>query len=119
MKNIWLFRTFLLLNVSLICALWKYPSTLLILLLGFSVFILMIERSPVILEIWIKAGVTGAILEIFITLLGVWSYQKSLFVGIPLWLPLFWGNIAIVIIKEFELHKKIEERNARRKPKGI
>ena len=38
----------------------------------------------------------GSLAEINATQLGIWSYASPSFLGIPLWLPLIWGETMVI-----------------------
>lgn len=48
-------------------------------------------------------AVGGGITEIILVNSGsVWTYSLSQFMGIPVWIPLFWGTIATTIIVAYD-----------------
>ena len=50
----------------------------------------------------------GAVVELaLVNYAGAWSYSTKHFMGIPIWMPLFWGNIGITIIAIYEWFKNV------------
>ena len=57
---------------------------------------------------FITGAIIGPIGEIVAIYFGAWQYANPTFLGIPIWLPLFWG-LAVVLIKRFsEIFVKID-----------
>lgn len=46
--------------------------------------------------LFVVGGFAGPILEATAVHLGIWSYTNPNFLGIPLWLPLIWGETVVV-----------------------
>ncbi|MBI2075654.1 MAG: hypothetical protein HYT72_00210 [Candidatus Aenigmarchaeota archaeon] len=46
--------------------------------------------------LFVLAFFGGSLAEINAIQLGIWSYANPSFLGIPLWLPLVWGETAVV-----------------------
>jgi hypothetical protein len=52
---------------------------------------------------FVLIAVGGGITEVILVNSGsVWTYSISQFMGIPIWIPLFWGTIATTIVVVYD-----------------
>lgn len=52
---------------------------------------------------FVLIAVGGGVTEVILVNSGsVWTYSLSQFMGIPVWIPLFWGTIATTIIVAYD-----------------
>lgn len=59
---------------------------------------------------YVAGAIIGPISEIICIRFGVWQYANPTFLGIPMWLPLAWGLITMLIKRISETFVKIEMR---------
>ncbi len=98
LKKLFSIELFLLLITPIIYIYsWKsfIFSTILALSAVIIAFILFHKFQDIIY--FILGIILGSIGEICCVYFGVWEYSKPLFLGIPLWLSLFWGYVFLLI----------------------
>lgn len=80
---------------------------------------LLLANWAAILSVWRRKGdayflivgaAMGAIAEITAIHYDVWQYANPSFLGIPMWLPIAWGIIAVLIRRIAESVSEIVER---------
>jgi len=99
MKKVLAFESFLaIMCVSFVAALWKYPFILLALLAGVGIVLIKRSKYKHPYLAFIGAGMGGALCEIIAIYFGAWTYTAPQLIGIPLWLPVLWGNAALFIL---------------------
>ena len=49
--------------------------------------------------IFLAGAVLGTLAEIIATGVGVWSYRLPTFLNVPVWLPIAWGLISVLIVR--------------------
>lgn len=90
---------FFFLAVSSIAFLWQDNLVL---------FVVLLVESAAILKLWHKKNdmfyfIVGAILgpvgEMICIHLGAWTYSNITALGIPIWLPLAWGVISLLLTR--------------------
>ena len=69
------------------------------LLLGVSFLMLRIDPVRSQLLLFICVGVSGPLAEAIAIYSGLWTYASPVLLGVPVWLPLVWGNAGLYIIR--------------------
>lgn len=85
-------------TLLLVYLFWTETTLLPILLLCISFISLQFQpdrKSAALL--FVVTAVFGSISEIFLIHIGVWHYALPQLYGIPVWLPLAWGNASLFI----------------------
>ena len=59
---------------------------------------------------FISGGVLGPFAEIIAIHFGVWQYTNPDFLGIPMWLPLAWGFVSVMLLRIAETFVSIERK---------
>ncbi len=91
-------ETFLLLIIPFIYLIsWQSHILSTFLALSLIIIVFVIYHKPIDIIFFILGIILGSIGEISCVYFGVWEYNNPLFLGIPLWLSLFWGYVFILI----------------------
>jgi hypothetical protein len=85
--------------VALIFTLYSEPVLLSVLLSLCSLFALRFWYTRREVCSFIAGAVTGTASEAILVQSGAWVYSGSVFIGIPLWLPLAWGVVSVLIVR--------------------
>ncbi|MCX6773116.1 MAG: DUF2878 family protein [Candidatus Micrarchaeota archaeon] len=88
--------------ISEVSFFWQNPSLLLLLLAANGILMISIGKPKEDAALFCIMGAWGALAEITGIKYGVWMYRLPDFYGIPLWLPLVWGNAAVFIKRSWE-----------------
>jgi hypothetical protein len=75
----------------------QYPYLLLLGLLFVVLVRLIFFHEAFDWLFFIFGACLGPTLEIFLTNLGLYHFNEPDFLGMPFWLPVFWGNVALAI----------------------
>jgi len=108
-KNIVFNVMFGLACLTAVCFLWKKAILLTIILAIMSAIGLSKWRNKETVILFFFCGIFGALTEAIAIYFNVWAYTSPSFIGIPLWLPILWGDAAIfsyqmaIEIKNFSL----------------
>src|SRR3989344_1945033 len=73
-----------------------------------ALLFILLSHDHKIWKIWIFGALFGPISEAFCIYYGLWNYTHPDFWGIPVWLPLVWGNAFVLGAL---LYKLITEKN--------
>lgn len=101
----WVYAASVILAVTCITAVglfWPQPPILLLLLALNGVLLVAIGRPKEDLAVFCIMALWGAGAEITGVKYGAWAYHLPDFYGIPIWLPLVWGNAAVFIKRIWE-----------------
>jgi len=88
---------------------------------------LLLVNWAAILSVWRRKGdayflligaALGAVAEIIAIHYGVWQYANPSFLGIPMWLPIAWGIIAVLIRRMAESVSEVLSSFLRGKDNG-
>lgn len=69
------------------------------LILVVSILMLCIEWNSKNIIFFLAVCISGPIAEAIAIYAGVWTYTTPWYIGIPLWLPLAWGNAGLYIMR--------------------
>ena len=75
----------------------KEPLTLSLGLSVWSIGLLWIMENKKNIYFYLMMAVLGPLAEIVCVYMGVWSFYNPDFLGIPYWLPFFWGIIGLCL----------------------
>jgi hypothetical protein len=78
---------------------WGEPYLVLVMVCIFSVLMLAVEYTKTAIFLYIIVAILGPLAEVVAIISGVWVYTEPQIMGIPLWLPLVWGNSALFILR--------------------
>jgi len=76
-------------------------------LAGIAIIGLVKWKSMRTLKIFIFAGIFGTLAEIVAIKIGIWDYNITGLMSVPLWLFIVWGNAGAFI---YQIAKEIKER---------
>jgi uncharacterized membrane protein YoaT (DUF817 family) len=94
---------FVILCVFIIAFMWSDNALLSIVsLAGCSIALYIWHRERSELLLFITGAVIGPTVEIICIHYGAWSYSNPSFWGIPLWLPIVWGYVAVYLKRVHE-----------------
>lgn len=62
-----------------------------------ALLMLLIEKSKSSVYLFVIVAILGSLAEAIFIYFGVWHYAHPNFIGIPMWLPLLWGNAGLAI----------------------
>lgn len=74
---------------------WTDTLLLLTMLVMISFLMLMMELNKASVLLFIIGLIFGPLAEALVIYGGVWNYTSSHILGVPIWLPLVWGNAAL------------------------
>ena len=103
-----LFEALLLLYVISIVALFWTQSPLLTALFALNWIVgLRLFRAPGDAWLYAVGGIMGAVGEVVVVHVGVWTYAHPNVLGIPAWLPLGWGCVLVLMKRTSETVSRI------------
>ncbi len=79
--------------------LWNRSGIATIVLVGLSVLMFLVEPKRANLLLYFFGFIFGPIAEAIAICFGAWHYTYPFLIGIPLWLPLVWGDCGLYIIR--------------------
>ncbi|QQS60922.1 MAG: hypothetical protein IPN70_03460 [Candidatus Moraniibacteriota bacterium] len=102
LKNFIILLCFLFINLLSVWLLGHTPwlATIPILLSG--ILALYASKSKKLLIVYYTFALIGSLHEMFFISMNVWTYDKTSFLSIPLYLPFVWGNISILCISLYK-----------------
>lgn len=65
-------------------------------LIPIALLFILFPHDSKIWKIWVFGALFGPLSEAFCIYYGLWNYAHPDFFGIPIWLPLVWGNVFIL-----------------------
>ncbi|MFH1789383.1 MAG: hypothetical protein ABH834_08385 [Candidatus Altiarchaeota archaeon] len=80
-------------------------TAILALLLALSFHLLRLKK--VYLIHFTVGAIIGSSVEIILIQHGAWAYTKPSFLGIPMWLPVAWGFVCVMLVKIAETLRKV------------
>ena len=99
---------FAVLSLVIVVIFYKNIALTTLLLSALAIIALLKWRNKNTLIIFIVGGILGTIAEIIGVSYGVWNYFVANFLGVPSWLFVLWGNVAIFIYRLSNEIKKIK-----------
>lgn len=107
-KNIIFNIIFVLACLISVCLFWEKNVLLTVILIIIFFIGLYKWRTKEVIILFIIYGIFGAITEATAIYFGVWTYTLPNFIGIPFWLPVLWGDAAVLIYQSgIEIKKLI------------
>lgn len=91
-------RTFLFVATLAVVALFNQYQLLVFGILCIFAFTLLYVDGFRLIKSYILIGIAGPVSEMICIASGAWSYSDPVIFGIPIWLPLVWGNCGICFI---------------------
>jgi len=70
-----------------------------LILVCISLLMLNIEWSFKYVIFFMLVCISGPVAEAVAIYFGAWTYSNALFIGVPAWLPLVWGNAGLYIAR--------------------
>lgn len=93
-----------------VALLWQTPTVLVIAMLILTGLIFKLKVNNDFYLIDVTGFIFGPIAEIIAINHGAWQYTSPSFAGIPLWLPLLWGNAALFIVNTYILLSQFSKK---------
>ncbi|MFH1424829.1 MAG: hypothetical protein ABIG20_04085 [archaeon] len=90
--------------------LWTTPFILTAILIALGVLMLGLSKRLDDILLFILAGVSGALAEIYGISHGAWAYANPTFFGIPIWLPILWGVAGLYMRNLHSMIKRCIEK---------
>ena len=102
MRKIIVYSLLAFLSLIMTSLLWSNTFLLTIVLLLIAIIMISIGNKKRDLILFVLGGFFGVIAEAIAIANGAWTYTKSDFMGIPLWLFFLWGMAALYLSKIYK-----------------
>lgn len=96
-------------SLIFVALLWENQLAVLASLSIIAVLLLFLRAKKRDLVFFVFTGFSGAAAEAIGVYFGAWTYTNSMFLGLPVWLPILWGVAGLYINITYDTVNEIAE----------